>query len=290
MKVQDVSIGAWSGGGVRVNLLIQSAIEMRNKGYKFDVLCGNSSGLLTALAYAFNILDEVADFLKTSQAFGWVKSSPINKDGGLSCMALGRAVTGRSYLGVQDELELIEQFITPSMWAWYRCDKRPPIYTTVVDIANEQEVLINLKTLSWKRAKQYIAASCRVYVMTEPIYIQGVAYCDGGIASHCPAHVLIDHLQEEGHTIGALTSIYTEHIYQKGKVPKWILPATTKLISMLQGFNSRDDAKMERIYSLAFNFKYTYLRLYDDFKHPYDIDPQRAKTSLAKTIEKCKEL
>lgn len=288
MIKQHYSLGCWSGGGVRAITLIQSAIAAKNKGISFNAVGGNSSGLLTAIASSFGILEKVRDFLLSSNAFDWIIASPISKTGGVSWTAIKNLLLLRDYLGVQDELMLIELFIDEDKWNDWRKSDAPDVYTSVICVETEQEVLINLKDCTWNEARRWISASCRVYVMTQSVKIGNLHYCDGGIASHCPSVMIMEALKEKGIEVSDLYSFYTEHKFMPNKKPSWIMSAIMKLISVMQNSNTRDDAKLEKYYCLANQIKRTHIRFRDAFLHPYDASIERSRMSYDMAISQCK--
>ena len=96
------------------------------------------------------------------------KVPAFNKKGKVTLRGIWRALIGCNSLGLQDTTHYIKQFITAKMFNIYKAGMFPAIYVSVTNYYTGHLEYINLKHLSYTDAVQWIEASARMPVFTQP--------------------------------------------------------------------------------------------------------------------------
>lgn len=270
-----------SGGGSRIDVLLAASLYVTEGGYHPDWYAGVSSGLLSALAIEFGIarkllVEVIADRIR------WIKRRPITNESKFTFWAFWHLVSGKNYLGVQDEMAFIRQYIDEKSWEHYRLIGKP-IYGMAVCVEDGEKWIQDLRCLDYERMLLFVAASCRVPFWTEPVLIDGKHWADGGWRDHNPS---VEAMKIEKDTT-EIVSLSTRPIGKEG-YPSGLVGMLNRVIAVYGLETTKEDERMEELYCLEKGIYRQFFRLPDCKNHPYDTNSQRSKKSVAMALDAMK--
>lgn len=271
-----------SGGGSRIDVLLM-AMKIISIRYRPDWLGGVSSGLLACLAYEFDVVSDVLQRAMNDD-LRWIKRKPIDNDGRITWSGIWNIISGKNYLGAQEEDKMIQLWITEEQWERYR-RLGNPIYGMCVAVEDGERWVQDLRCLSYEDMLLFVSASCRVPFWTKPVAIRRgdevKHWADGGWRDHNPS-VIIMSMYERDTT--ELVSISTRPIVQPG-YPTGLLGMLSKVIGIYGVETTLADEEIERMYCKDNNIRRYFRRLRDCKNHPYDTDASRSIESVRWTME-----
>ncbi len=160
---------ALSGGGLRGIAHIGVFKVLEERGIQAQYVSGASSGAIMGALYAEGYkADEILEIAKQNSLIKLTKPK-------LSLMGLS------ALDGIE---ELIPTLITHNSFEGLKI----PFYASLTDLYHGKNVIFS----SGDNLASVIKASCSIPVLFKPVYIENVAYADGGIMNNLPAAVLRD--------------------------------------------------------------------------------------------------
>lgn len=184
---------ALSGGGDKGAFTVGVLKRLYNKGERFDIIAGTSTGALIAPLAA---IDEI-DLL-------WSIYENVKKKDVLSEMKpVTELITGTSLYDVRPLEKMIRKTITDEMYLRVM-NSGKKIFISTVCLQNQRLTYFtnsdlpgnkHYDVLRWKDREQFImaiVASCIQPVIMPPVSISRLQYIDGGIRNFLPADVTID--------------------------------------------------------------------------------------------------
>src|SRR5687768_7230011 len=117
-----------SGGGTKIAGLFGVAETlMIEKNFKPDVISGISAGAILSLPLALGKFDEVKKMVLSFTLKDFFSDPPVKENGKFTMGALWRVVTGKPYLGKQENLEKkLKAMISKEEFESYQIDNSKP--------------------------------------------------------------------------------------------------------------------------------------------------------------------
>lgn len=276
-----------SGGGTKITGLFGAAEALiLSKGYQPALISGISAGAILSLPIAmgkWQAVHAILDNLKTQDFF----NKPAFSDGGkLTLAAIGRALTGKHYLGQQRALsDRIRSVIAPEEFASYQNTTHMPICLVgSVDRITGTRFYFNLKDVDYETMIKAIAASAAIPIFTEGIEMiwrgQQVHLYDGGIRDHCPTGWMLTD-SPFANAISETVSLYSRPknyiLKNKSVKPGGILRVLQDYVDISNVEVSKMDEQLEDIVCKKRNIPQRKYFLPSILQGVYDTDPARLK-------------
>lgn len=175
-----------SGGAIKFVAMASCFTRLVSKGFKPDVISGVSSGAILAFFYVCGRLDEAYELSKKSYDKRVIFSR--KNDPTRLFVQIRNIIKGRNYFGVMDNLETnIKKIVSQTDFYYYR-DHGIDCYIMSVDEFNGEQVLVNIKDLSYQDAIDHVIASSSIAptVKSKRVNHDGVTRLlnDGGHRDH----------------------------------------------------------------------------------------------------------
>lgn len=196
-----------SGGGTKIPFLGASASRLITEyDYNFNTIVGVSAGAILSLPLAMGLHEEMKDMVISQTDKSIFKYSPNTWLG--KVVATLNVLSGKGYLLNDSRLaESIKSVVTKERFNKYKYNRKmATCYVVVVDIETGEELLVNLKTLSYDQAIEYVLASSSIPVYVGPRKINDRYLYDGGMRSHIGSYL---YLKENGDNVKECVSIFS---------------------------------------------------------------------------------
>lgn len=274
-----------SGGGTKITGLFGAAEALLlDQQYQPDLISGISAGAILSLPLAMEKWEEthaILDNLKTADFFN---KPAFNDRGKLTIGAIGRAISGKHYLGQQRALnDRIREVIAPEAFAQYQLNNSQPICLVgSVDRITGTRYYFNLKEVDYETMIKAIAASAAIPIFTEGIFLEWegktLHLYDGGIRDHCPTGwVLTDSPYAE--QITETVSLYSRPqdyvLKNKTRDPGGVLRVLQDYVDISNVEVSKMDEQLEDLICKKRNIPQRKYFLPSIMESVYDTDPNR---------------
>lgn len=176
-----------SGASTNIEAIAGASISVLDRGYKPDVIDGNSSGALIAPLLAMGRTKDLKEFVLNYGVEDVFSTPPVNEKGSPTVRGIYRAATGNPSLGVMGNLycTLMEAFTKKDFILWKNSPTMPEIYIATVEYKTGKLHKTRLRDLnSYELAIRYIIASASIPIMAEPVRIHTGLHFDGGARTH----------------------------------------------------------------------------------------------------------
>lgn len=249
-----------SGASTNIEAIAGASISILERGFKPNVIDGNSSGALIAPLLAMGRTADLKHFVLNYKIEDAFSVSPINKKGKPSAAGIFRAATGRASLGKMDALycTLKEAFTEADFKKWKTSETMPEIYTATVEYKTGKLFKTRLRSIDkYEDAIKYIIASASIPIMAEPVKINGGLHFDGGARTH----TLAPYMQRlyKGN-IARHISIYSRpknFSMQEPNLKEKVLPIAERtleiMVTELSKANEREEIENRKAQGLALN-------------------------------------
>lgn len=184
---------ALSGGGDKGAFSVGVIKRLHNKGERFDIISGTSTGALIAPLLATGEIDELWNIYKNA------KKSDIYKEYDLATAVL----TKNSLFDVTPLENLIKRTITNDRYNRIMLSGKK-IFISTVCLQNQRSTYFtnvnmpgtkNYDIIKWKDREQFIKAilaSSVQPVLMPPVLMNRLQYVDGGVRNFLPSDITID--------------------------------------------------------------------------------------------------
>lgn len=298
-----------SGGGTKIAGLfgvVESIIYEKN--YRPDIISGISAGALLSLPLALNKREEIRQLVLNPKSDTFFSVPPMNQKGEIRLWnAIGKLITGKHYLGVQDNLEkLLHQVVTREEFQQYQEDDNLAICLVgAVDFYTGKRFYINLKKVSYEDFPRFVNASASL-----PVYTPGVEFnktitdfegveskydklllYDGGVRDHSPSAKILasnhpDFAITETCTVFSRPEAITEILDPDDFVPKNILQILERYVDITTAEISKNDEFLEKqIIAEKGIIDHGTFYLPKIMKGVYDVDESRIRLLYEKSRE-----
>lgn len=236
-----------SGGGTNFSSLAGMALETKRLGYHPKYIIGVSAGAILSVPLALHLHGQIQQYATNVTPRDIFKISPVNKKGNISARALLRAASGCPSFGVQDVRPLLSSVVTPDLFKLYQKGDFAKCFILAVNFQTGQRKVFNAKEISYQEYLNAVEASSRIPVMTQPFFMDGVPYYDGGIRDHNAGHLLADLMPDLTHLI-SFYSRPKDYVVHKDKTTKNIMAVIARTIELLNIEITKNDEYKEQIY------------------------------------------
>lgn len=182
-----INILSNSGASTNLEAIAGTSINILERGFKPDIIDGNSSGALIAPLLAMQRLKDLRHFALNYTPKSAFSISPVNSKGKPTIRGIYRVFTGRPSFGEMDNLycTLMDAF-TKEHWKEYKINNQmPPIYVATVGYKSGKLFKTNLKKVeTYEDCIKYIIASASIPLMVKYVDINGDLHYDGGWRTH----------------------------------------------------------------------------------------------------------
>lgn len=182
-----INILSNSGASTNLEAIAGASIGVLERGFKPDLIDGNSSGALIAPLLSMGRLEDLKYFALNYGPESAFSISPINSKGSPTLRGLFRVLKGKGSLGEMKCLyrTLMEAF-TPQDWKlWRSSSNMPDIVVATVGYNSGKLFKTNLKAIDdYEKVIKYIIASASIPLMVEGVEIDGEIHYDGGWRTH----------------------------------------------------------------------------------------------------------
>mgnify|MGYP005817278813 CR=1 FL=1 len=194
MKILSISGGETKLSGL-VGIARSVVVE---KGYKPDIITGNSASALAVVLVAMGLWEtlKVASVDLTLDSIFSVK--PINKKRKLTFKAILRVVSSKESISVMDNLETtIKKYISEGTFNRYIAGNYPATYVNTTDFKTGARIVYNLKNVSYHKFIKIVKASSSVPMLGEAVHLDNGYHLDGGIRTTILSAWAIDKFKDE---------------------------------------------------------------------------------------------
>lgn len=270
MKVLNLS------GGSTKFIGIVGATQEIMKTWTPDAMTGVSAGAITMIPAAMGMWDTIIPIGLNVELKTFFKIPPVTKKGKIRTIAAIRALFGKS-LGVQRVKELYASIVTPEIFSRYQDGDYPVCYALAVNYQTAEPVAFNLKdkNTSYEKALDAIAASSAIPVFTQPIFIDGQMYYDGGVRDFVASKWAIDNLNP--------TEVKTVYSRPYGYIPTAELKSSSmsiliRTLDIMQNEVQMNDADTEKSICAYKSISLSQYFLPQILESLYDTDSRRLHT------------
>lgn len=175
-----------SGGGTKIGGLFGMAeVLLAEKSYRPDIISGISAGAILGLPLAMGKFDEIREWVLEYSLRDFFSQPPVKQNGRLTLRAYWNFLTGKPYLGKQENLpKTIAKVITPEVFGEYVSGNYPVCIVGAVDFIAGGRKYINLKEVDYETCLQAVNASASIPIYTEAVRLNGWYLFDGGVRDH----------------------------------------------------------------------------------------------------------
>lgn len=279
-----------SGGGTKIGGLFGAAESLLEKGYQPDIISGISAGAILAVPLALGKLDQIREIVLNLELDTFFNKKPVNKKGKITLGAIWNIITGKPYLGRQDNVrKVLSQVVSKMDFVEYQLGDYPVCIVGAIDFLTGKREYINLKDtkLSYEDFLHYVNASGSIPVFTAAEEIGGKYLYDGGVRDHIGTPWMLQNFE-----IKETVSIYSRpqdfNISDNSK-PKNALDVLQKTIDIMNVEISKNDEAQEDTICKNKHIKQTKLFLPRIMQSVYDVDKGRLRANYLKGKEIAQE-
>ena len=188
-----------SGGGTKIAGLfgVAEALILEKK-FKPDVISGISAGAILSLPLALGKLDEVRELVLNFTLDDFFSSSPVKENGGFTGAAIWRVLTGKPYLGKQENLEKkLRSIVSEAEFLAYQKDNtKAACIVGAVDFITGGRKFFNLKKVSYADFPKVVNASSSLPIFTKGFQMkvdgEDTYLYDGGVRDHIATAYILE--------------------------------------------------------------------------------------------------
>lgn len=188
-----------SGGGTKIAGLfgVAEALILEKK-FKPDVISGISAGAILSLPLALGKLDEVRELILNFTLDDFFSSSPVKENGGFTGAAIWRILTGKPYLGKQENLEKkLRSIVSEAEFLAYQKDNtKAACIVGAVDFITGGRKFFNLKKVSYADFPKVVNASSSLPIFTKGFQMkvdgEDTYLYDGGVRDHIATAYILE--------------------------------------------------------------------------------------------------
>ena len=298
-----------SGGGTKIAGLFGVAESIiYERSYRPDIISGISAGALLSLPLALNKRDEIKQLVLNPETNTFFSVPPMNRKGKIRIWnAIAKLVTGKHYLGVQENLEsLLRRVVTREEFQRYQDDDSLAVCLVgAVDFYTGKRFYINLKKVSYEDFPRFVNASASL-----PVYTPGVTFnksitdfegvsssfdklllYDGGVRDHSPSAKILasnhpDFAITETCTVFSRPEAISDILDPEDFMPKNILKVLERYVDITTAEISKNDEFLEKqIIAEKGIIDHGTFYLPKIMKGVYDVDNSRIRLLYEKSRE-----
>ena len=276
-----------SGGGTKIAGLFGVAETlMIEKNFKPDVISGISAGAILALPLALGKLNDVRKLVLEFKLTDFFSDPPVKENGKFTMGALWRVVTGKPYLGKQENLEKkLKAIISEEEFEAYQKDNsKPTCIVGTVDFITGSRYFFNLKKVTYQEFPKVVNASSSLPIFTKGIPLT-VDNCktylfDGGVRDHIATMYILEESEFKGQ-IKESVSVFSRpedfKVLPDDFDDKNVISILSRYVDITNVEISKNDELQINNFCLAKNIKNTMLFLPRVMQSVYDTNPERLK-------------
>ena len=271
-----------SGGATKFVSIVAAARTLQEDfDYKPDVIAGVSSGSISGLIMACNLLDVGIEIGKELTLDTIFDKCPFNDKGNITLGAIVRLLRGKNYIGKMGNLEkLIKAVVTRDIFeAYQNDDKSPEVAVMAVNATSRARQIWWLKRLDYNKAIKAVMASSSIPGMAPPVEIDGQYYYDGGLRDHSPGNYILDKTDYGGWIKEAVTIFSRPEDYKTPASTSWKKNVATVFMDLVFPVMnmeiSKNDEFVENTISIARGIRYRPIFI-DPFANSlFDVNSER---------------
>lgn len=275
-----------SGGSTKFVGLASAAIRLYQLGYRPDIIGGVSAGSIVTLPLVLGYHDKLLEIGVNLDFKSMFEIPPLNKKGKITIKSAFRMLFGKNSLGIQNLKPIISSIITEEDFKRYQLEDHPVIYILAVNPTDGSRKLWNLKdeNINYEKYLKIISASSQIPVVTQPEYIDGEYYYDGGIRNHTPSTKILS-IRDD---ISKFISIYSRPKDFRKIDTSWdknvfkVLMRTTQIMTFEI---SKRDEEMERLIAENKNIEFKQLFLPTVLNSMFDTNPNLLQIILKEGVD-----
>jgi len=179
-----------SGGGTKIGGLFGVVETLYKKGFRPDIISGISAGAILSVPLALGKFDQIRKLVLNISLDDFFSQKPVQKNGSLTLGAAWKAITGKTFLGQQENLEkTLRSVISEKDFSAFKHENKYPVCIIgTVDFITGGRKYFNLKECSYEEFPRLVNASASLPVFTEGIRIRvretHTYLYDGGVRDH----------------------------------------------------------------------------------------------------------
>lgn len=215
MKVLSIA-----GGETKLSGMVGIARSLiEEKGYKPDVITGNSASSLAVVLIALGMWDTLKVASTDITLDTIFSSKPINKKRKLTVKAICRVLRSKESISVMDNLEIaIRKYISEGTFNRYVFGNYADTYVNTTDFSTGARVIYNLKNVSYEKFVKIIKASSSVPLLGEAVPLDSGYHLDGGTRTTILSAWAVENFKD---IIKTHVSIYSRPKDLKNILNKW---------------------------------------------------------------------
>lgn len=287
-----------SGGGTKIAGLFGVAETLIiEKNFKPDIISGISAGSILALPLALGKFNEVRKLVLSFKLTDFFSDPPVNENGKFTLGALWRVVTGKPYLGKQENLEKkLKALISKEEFEAYQRDKsKPTCIVGAVDFITGGRQFFNLKKVTYDEFPKVVNASSSLPIFTKGIPLV-VDNCktylfDGGVRDHIATSYILEESEFNG-KIDETVSVFSRpedfKVLPKEFDDKNVISILSRYVDITNVEISKNDEYQITNFCAARGIKNTMLYLPRVMESVYDTNPERLKKIYQEGIKEGK--
>lgn len=196
-----------SGGGTKIGGLFGAAeVLLEEKGYKPDIISGISAGAILSVPLALKKFDEVRKMVLDFNLDTFFSQKPIKENGKFTFRSYWNIITGKPYLGKQENLpKILGRVVTREDFEDYVTGDYPACIVGAIDVITGSRHYFNLKTVKYDEYLQAVNASASIPIFTKAIVMNTEYLYDGGIRDHIATPWILENYPDISETV----SIYS---------------------------------------------------------------------------------
>lgn len=247
-----------SGASTNLEAIAGASINVLERGFKPNIIDGNSSGALIAPLLAMGRTNDLRKFVLNYSPKDVFSKAPINSKGRPTIKGIYRIVKGEPSLGEMDNLycTLMEAFSKDDWNKWRDSKTSPDIFIATVGYKTGKLFKTNLREIdNYEDVIKYIIASASIPLMVKYVRIGDELHYDGGWRTHTLAPYMQDKFKGK---IKQHISIYSRPenylIPREDNDPNFldVLTRSFEIMNMeISKANERDEINFRKIHGLS---------------------------------------
>ncbi len=266
-----------SGGGTKIAGLFGMAETLiREKGYRPGIISGISAGAILAVPLAMGKFDEIREWVLHFSMKDFFSQPPVNRKGKLTFRAYWNFLTGKPYLGKQENLpKTISKVITPAVFREYVEGDYPVCLAGSIDFITGSRKYINLKEVDHATFLKAVNASASIPIYTEAVRLNDWYLFDGGVRDHIGTAWVLEHVSGIEESVSLYSRPEDYRVLPREFSDRNLLKILGRFVDITGTEVSKNDEWQEDRLCRELNIPQHKLFLPRVMESVYDVDPER---------------